>query len=50
MFEFILGGAVLSLVSAPIFVHLWKVAADKKKKSLKEARSASKRRQYSRND
>ena len=45
MFEMIIGGAILSLVSAPAFIYLWKVAAEKKEKSLKKARATSKRRQ-----
>lgn len=46
MFQIIIGGAVLSLVSAPAFIYLWKAAAEKREKSLKKAHAVSQRRRY----
>ena len=47
MSEIILGGTLLAIVSAPVFLYLWREAQRKKEESLKKAKVIAKRRQYS---
>ena len=46
MFQIIIGGAVLSLISAPAYIYLWKVAAEKRENSLQKAHAVAQRRRF----
>ncbi|MEM7799697.1 MAG: hypothetical protein AAF633_10950 [Chloroflexota bacterium] len=46
MLKILIGTAVITVVSSPAFLYLWHVAAEKKKKSLQEAKAVSQRRRY----